>query len=42
MPVDYKRVLDVMQQAEADGLDEDADAGDRVMEAASWVRPRGF
>ncbi|HEY4611228.1 MAG TPA: glutamate synthase subunit alpha, partial [Ilumatobacteraceae bacterium] len=33
MPVDYARVLDVMKQAEADGLDEQQTL-DRVMEAA--------
>ncbi|HSH12000.1 MAG TPA: glutamate synthase subunit alpha, partial [Ilumatobacter sp.] len=33
MPVDYKRVLTVMAQAESEGLDEDAIV-DRVMEAA--------
>jgi glutamate synthase (NADPH/NADH) large chain len=33
MPVDYKRVLDVMAQAEAEGLDEAATV-DRVMQAA--------
>ena len=33
MPVDYERVLSVMRQAEADGLDEAATL-DRVMEAS--------
>ena len=33
MPVDYARVLDVMKQAECDGLDEQQTL-DRVMEAA--------
>jgi glutamate synthase (NADPH/NADH) large chain len=33
MPTDYSRVLDVMKQAEADGLDEQATLV-RVMEAA--------
>jgi len=33
MPVDYARVLDVMKQAEADGLNEQ-ETLDRVMEAA--------
>ena len=33
MPTDYKRVLAVMRQAEADGLDEQTTV-DRIMEAA--------
>jgi glutamate synthase (NADPH/NADH) large chain len=33
MPTDYSRVLNVMKQAEADGLDEQSTL-DRVMEAA--------
>ena len=33
MPLDYRRVLEVMRQAEADGLDED-ETLQRVMEAA--------
>jgi glutamate synthase (NADPH/NADH) large chain len=33
MPIDYQRVLNVMEQAQADGLDEAATL-DRVMEAS--------
>ena len=33
MPLDYRRVLEVMRQAEADGLDED-ETLQRVMESA--------
>ena len=35
MPTDYKRVLTVMRQAEAEGLDEDADDRQRVMESSA-------
>ncbi len=41
MPTDYQRVLTVMAQAEAEGLDEEATLG-RVMEAQPWVRSTGF
>jgi glutamate synthase (NADPH/NADH) large chain len=33
MPIDYARVLGVMKQADADGLDEQQ-TSDRIMEAA--------
>ena len=37
MPLDYKRVLTVMSEAEADGLDRGPRRCERVMEASPWL-----